>query len=49
MVLTATDDPVFCAKSTEEKAAWVASTLKTCGFNTIPLGSSWGKLVDEQD
>lgn len=44
MVLVSTDDPVFCKKSTEEKAEWVAETLRNCGFDTQPLGSSWGVL-----
>jgi hypothetical protein len=44
MVLAATEDPVFCAKSNEEKAAWVADHLRYSGFNTEPCGSSWGVL-----
>lgn len=44
LVLTATSDHVFCAKSGEEKAQWVADKLKECGFSTTPVGSSWGYL-----
>lgn len=30
--------------STPEKAAWVADQLRACGFDTKPVGSSWGVL-----
>jgi len=33
-------------KSREEVAAWVAAQLLRCGFPTVPIGSSWGVLVD---
>jgi len=44
LVLAATEDPIFCAKSYEEKANWVAEKLRACGFDTTPVGSSWGVL-----
>lgn len=47
MVLAATNDPVFCAKSTMEKAQWFAETLRDCGFPNMPLGSMYHYLVDE--
>ena len=28
----------------EQLAAWVARNLRDCGFDTQPLGSSWGVL-----
>jgi hypothetical protein len=28
----------------EEKAEWIAKQLRGCGFNTKPVGSSWGVL-----
>jgi len=31
-------------KSNEEKADWIAQQLRGCGFDTQPVGSSWGKL-----
>jgi len=31
-------------KSKEEKAEWIAKQLRICGFDTQPMGSSWGKL-----
>jgi hypothetical protein len=34
----------FAKKSREELAEWVAKQLKGCGFETIPMGSSWGYL-----
>lgn len=30
--------------SASEKAAWVAKQLRACGFDTEPVGSSWGVL-----
>ena len=30
----------------EELPEWIAKQLKGCGFNTHPLGSSWGYLND---
>jgi hypothetical protein len=34
----------FDGKSNEEIAAWVAEQLRGCGFDTQPVGSSWGYL-----
>jgi hypothetical protein len=31
-------------KSREEIAEWVAHQLRECGFDTQPLGASWGVL-----
>ena len=31
--------------SHEEHMAWVAKQLKGCGFETAPMGLSWGVLV----
>ncbi len=45
MVLAATADPVFCKKSNEDKALWVRTRLRECGFETVPVGSSWGQLT----
>jgi hypothetical protein len=28
----------------DEHMKWVADQLRTCGFETIPAGSSWGVL-----
>ena len=47
LVLTATASPKFCGLSNEEKALWVSRSLYLCGFETIPVGSSWGILQDE--
>lgn len=48
LVLAATDDPVFCRRSTEQKAAWVAGQLKDCGFPTSPCGANWGRLIEPE-
>lgn len=32
----------------EEHMKWVAEQLKGCGFETKPMGSSWGVLVGEK-
>ena len=47
LVLVATQNKKFCKKSNEEKAAWVARQLRLCGFETEPMGASWGVLVPE--
>lgn len=44
MVLRATDDEVFCKKSRDDRMKWVADKLRGCGFDTIPMGMSWGVL-----
>jgi hypothetical protein len=31
-------------KSREEIAAWVATQLRECGYDTEPIGASWGLL-----
>lgn len=42
----ALDSQLFEGKSTEEKAEWLRSQLSNAGFETIPMGSSWGYLID---
>lgn len=34
----------FNEKSNEEVAEWIREQLKICGFDTEPIGSSWGVL-----
>ena len=36
----------FDDMSREEMMEWVARQLRGCGFNTQPIGSSWGVLCD---
>lgn len=31
--------------SNEQRMAWVADQLRKCGFDTRPVGASWGVLV----
>lgn len=38
--------PYFQDKNNEEVCEWIRSQLKQCGFETIPLGSSWGVLKE---
>lgn len=47
LVLVATADKVFCEKTNEEKAKWVADQLRGCGFDTHPRGASWGVLHND--
>ena len=46
MVLVATNDPIFCKRPRGERMAWVANNLRDLGFDTHPIGMSWGVLVD---
>lgn len=56
LVLTITNDgpdrsdvsghaTAFAKKTNAEKAEWVARQLRLCGFDTRPIGLSWGVLV----
>ena len=47
MILSSTSNKKFCKKSNEEKAKWISDTLKENGFNTTPVGSSWGILKNK--
>lgn len=31
-------------KTKEEKVEWIANQLRQCGFDTQPMGASWGVL-----
>ena len=35
--------------SNEELAEWVAGQLRGCGFDTEPVGCSWGILKERED
>lgn len=48
MVLTATNDPVFCKRPRGERMAWVANNLRSMGYDTHPVGSSWGVIVNTE-
>lgn len=51
LILFATSDHCsfeFKNKPNPEKAQWVANQLKRCGFNTVPVGYSWGILKEEE-
>lgn len=36
----------FKDKTKEQVAEWISGQLDQCGFKTIPMGMSWGVLVD---
>lgn len=38
----------FRDKDVSYVAKWVADQLNQCGFRNIPIGSSWGYLVEEE-
>lgn len=48
MVIATTNDPVFCKRPRGERMAWVANNLRSMGYDTHPIGMSWGVLVDEE-
>lgn len=39
----------FKSMSKEEIAAWITKQLSGCGFETKPIGSSWGVLINNTD
>ena len=41
------EHPSFKGKSSEYVVEYVAEQLRECGFDTVPLGSSWGILRNE--
>jgi len=47
LVLTSTSNEWFKDKSQEEIANWVSEQYRACGFDTVPMGASWGVLKDE--
>ena len=44
--LTIHNDLWFQNKNNEEVCKWIRDQLKQCGFETVPLGSSWGVLKE---
>jgi hypothetical protein len=48
MVMATTSDEVFCKKPRGERMAWVANTLRGMGYDTHPIGMSWGALVSPE-
>lgn len=37
---------LFTKMSIAERAEWVAKQLRACGFDTQPVGASWGALIE---
>lgn len=48
MVLAATSDKKFCKRPRGERMAWVADQLRQCGFDTEPIGMTWGTLISPE-
>jgi hypothetical protein len=48
MVMVSTNNSVFCNRPRGEKMAWVANTLREVGYDTHPIGMSYGVLVDKE-
>jgi hypothetical protein len=48
MVLAATDNKIFCKRPRGERMAWVANQLRSMGYDTTPVGMSWGMLVSPE-
>ena len=44
LVCVSTGNKILYKKSIPEKMKWVAQNLRSCGYDTHPVGSSWGKL-----
>lgn len=42
--LTIHTDPYFKDKTEYEVVTWIAGQLRDCGFDTEPMGASWGVL-----
>lgn len=34
----------FATQTHKERMEWVADQLRKCGFDTVPMGMSWGFL-----
>lgn len=47
--LTIHNNKWFKDKTDEEVANWIAEQLRKTGFDTIPMGSSWGVLYKQKD
>ena len=39
----------YFSEKREEHMKWVAQQLRDCGFDTKPVGSSWGYLTDDNN
>jgi hypothetical protein len=37
----------FTGKTNEDIANWVSNQLRQCGFETHPIGMSWGVLISD--
>ena len=48
MVMATTNDPIFCKRPRGERMAWVANNLRDMGYDTHPIGMSWGVLINKE-
>ena len=44
--LTIKSYPEFHRMSNEELAEWIRKQLSSCGYETTPMGASWGVLMN---
>jgi hypothetical protein len=45
ITITVAKHKSFSKMSTEQLAEWTAKQLRDCGFDTQPVGASWGVLL----
>lgn len=45
-IVIANNSDYFKDKTKEQVAEWIGGQLDQCGVKTIPMGMSWGVLVD---
>ena len=48
VAMTVRDNNKLKGMSNEDLCTWVAGQLKACGFETIPVGCSWGMLIENK-
>lgn len=48
IALTVKSNAKLKKMSNEKLAEWVADQLRAFGFDTTPVGSSWGQLINKE-
>ncbi len=46
IALVMADSEALLAVDQEKRALWIAKQLRACGYDTVPVGMSWGVLKD---
>ena len=49
IALAVKDSSILQKSSNEEVCEWIADQLKECGFDTTPVGLSWGVLKKDKE